>query len=114
MGIQQNLADTIRAVMVRKQKSLDEFSEELQISRSSLQDYLKARGNPTVAMVEHLAQRLEMDPAVLLTGLLSLERQDILLLLLDTLRGVSELPYRERLRFAELFWEMIQLWNTEK
>lgn len=112
MGIQQNMADTIRMIMTLREKTLEEFAEDLEISRSTLQEYIKARGNPTALMIEHIAQKLEIDPAVLMTGLLDLNRREIVLLLLNTIQAVAELPEEKRIRFAELFLEMVHLWNS--
>ena len=112
MGLQENIAVTMRAVMERQGKSLADFSEELGISRNALYDYLRGRGNPSVSTLEHIAQRLEMDPAALL-GLFVLDQREITLLLLDTIQGVAELPEERRVRFAELFLEMVRLWNME-
>ena len=111
MGIQQNIADTMRFIMEQEDKSLTEFSEELEISRSTLQEYLRAKGNPTIAMVGHLAEKMRIDPAILLTGLISLDQRGVILLLLNMVQGISELPEAGKLRFAELFLEMVQLWN---
>ena len=44
MGLQENMAVAIRTVMLQRRKSLTEFSEELEISRTALYDYLKAKG----------------------------------------------------------------------
>ena len=54
MGIQQNMADTIRMIMELRHKTLEEFADDLEISRSTLHEYIKARGNPTALMIEHL------------------------------------------------------------
>lgn len=113
MGLQENIAAAIRAVMERKHKSLAEFSEELEISRTALYDYLNAKGNPSAATIEHIAAKLEISPAALMTGLLELDRKEIVLLLLDTIQNVAELPGGKRVRFAELFLEMVGLWSEE-
>lgn len=110
MGLQENLSAVMRAVMERQGKSLAEFSEELGISRNALYDYLRGRGNPSVSTLEHIAQRLEIDPTALL-GLSALDQREISFLLLDTIQEVAELPEERRLRFAELFVEMVGLWN---
>ncbi|MFG6353485.1 MAG: helix-turn-helix domain-containing protein [Oscillospiraceae bacterium] len=111
MGIQQNMADTIRMIMSINGKTLEEFAEDLQIARSTLQDYLKAEGNPTAVMIEHVAERLSIDPAVLLTGLLDMDRRDIILLLFNNIQEIVVLPREKQLRFAELFLEIVLLWN---
>lgn len=113
MGIQQNMADMLRMIMTMKNMTLSECAEALEISRSTLQDYLKAQGNPTTLMIEHLTEKLDIAPAVLLTGLLETDRRDVILLLLQTIREVAALPQDRQLRFAHLFLEMALLWNEK-
>ena len=71
MQIQHNMATVIRVVKEARGESLAEFSAELEISRSSLQEYLSGHGNPNISTVEHLADKLGVDPIFLLTGTLS-------------------------------------------
>lgn len=113
MGLNETIAATIRAVMKQRRKSLSAFSEEIGISKTSLHNYIHGRGNPSVATLEHIAEKLGVSPAALMTGLLDLDQREITLLLLDTIQGVAELPEEKRLRFAELFLEMVKLWNEE-
>jgi len=113
MSLQENMAAFIRAAMRSQHKSLTEFSDELGISRNALYNYLHGKGNPSVATLEHMAQNLGVDPASLVLGLFDLDRREITLLLLDTIQGVAELTEEKRLRFAELFLEMVKLWNEE-
>ena len=37
---------------------MTEFSEELEISHSALQEYLSGAGSPNLTTVEHIAQKL--------------------------------------------------------
>ena len=48
MEVQQNMANVIRMIMETRNMSMDDFSEELEISRSTLQEYLKGKGNPSI------------------------------------------------------------------
>ena len=66
MGVQQNMADIMRVIKQRENLSMTEFSEELGISYSTLQEYLNAQGNPTILMVEHIAHKLKLSPAALI------------------------------------------------
>lgn len=113
MDIQRNISDVLQLFMKARGKTLDEFAADLEISRSTLQDYLKGTGNPTMGMVEHLAQKLGVQPALLLTGLSECNRQEIALTLLSTLHSVAELPAPKKLQMAGLFSEMVQLWDME-
>ena len=56
MEIQENMAAVIHALKEKRGQSLTELSEDLEISRSALQEYLAGNGNPTLATVEHLAE----------------------------------------------------------
>lgn len=113
MGLQENIAATIRTVMERRHKSLTEFSEELGISRTALYDYIRGSGNPSIATLEQIATNLGVSPTALITGLLDLDQREVTLLLLETIQGVAELTEEKRLRFAELFLEMVKLWSEE-
>lgn len=113
MGIQENMADMLQAKRKLSGQSIEDWSVELGIAPSTLQDYLKGAGNPTVKMVEHLASRLDIDPIALIAGQIEKEQYQIVLLLLDTIKAVSDLDQPRRLRFAELVLELVQLWEEE-
>ena len=106
MEVQQNMATVIRMIMETRNMSMDDFSEELEISRSTLQEYLKGKGNPSIKTIIHLSQKLEIEPAVLLTGMTEVEARNVV-------RSISELNNDKKLRLAELFWEMVRLWADE-
>ena len=86
---------------------------ELEISRSTLQEYLKGKGNPSIKTIIHLSQKLEIEPAVLLTGMTEVEARNVVRPLLNAVRSISELNNDKKLRLAELFWEMVRLWADE-
>ena len=109
--IQQNMANVIRAVKEVNAKSLSEMSAELEISRSTLQDYLSGKGNPSAETIEHLAEKLGVDVSVLVSGVFSECQLRIVLRLLDTFGLLFKLSPECRVRFAQLLLEMVQLWN---
>ena len=113
MEVQQNMANVIRLIMETRNMSMDDFSEELEISRSTLQEYLKGKGNPSIKTIIHLSQKLEIEPAVLLTGMTEVEARNVVRPLLNAVRSISELNNDKKLRLAELFWEMVRLWADE-
>ena len=94
MEIQENMAAVIHALKEKRGQSLTELSEDLEISRSALQEYLAGNGNPTLATVEHLAERLGI-PSVALVSL----------------KLLSGLSADQRRRFTELLGEMLTLWE---
>ena len=111
MGIQHNMATIIRFVMQQRQKTLAEFSEELEISRSALQAYLREEGNPSIATVEHLARKLDMDPVVLVSGLAQPDQTKITLMLFEMIRDVADLPEEKKQQFGERIAAVIHLWD---
>ena len=113
MGLQENIATFIRDTMKRDQKSLSEFSEELGISRNALYEYSTGGGNPTILTLERIAEKLGVDPAALILGILNLDQREVLLLLTGTIQDVAKLTEEKRLRFAELFLEMVALWDEK-
>ena len=111
MRIQQNMADIMNIIKQRKALSIAEFSAELGISCSTLQEYLNAQGNPTIQMIEHIAQKLNLDPIAFMAGMFEPDQIKILLLLLESIQESSRLPQPLKHQIAELFYQMIMRWD---
>ena len=113
MEIQRNMAQVIRTLKEASGKSLAEFSEELEVSRSALQEYLSGNGNPGIVTIEHLANKLGVDTSFLLSGAFSQDQIGILLRLLDMLKLLSGLSCEQRTHFAQLLLEMVLIWDED-
>lgn len=113
MSLQENMAAYIRTVMKREHKSFSEFSEELGISRNALYGYSTGEGNPTLSTLERISEKTGDHPAAIISGMPDINQQEALLLLLEAAQNVNELDSAKRLRFAELFLEMVKLWDLE-
>ena len=111
MNLNKNLAAILNMIKSERQKSITEFSEELEISRSALQEYLSGAGNPNLTTIEHIAQKLNVSPYFLLFGGFSEDQLNALWKMMDILSILSDLPTEKRKRFAELLLEMISLWG---
>ena len=114
MGIQQNIAEMLRAIKANRGKTMEAWAEELGIAPSTLQEYMKGIGNPTVKMVEHLAEKMGIAPLSLMVGDVEPEQYQAVLLMLDTIQAVSVLHHPKRVRFAELFLELVLLLKEEE
>lgn len=114
MGMSENMAEMMRMLKRYSGKSVGEFSEDLDVSHSTLQVYLSGKGNPTLSMIEHLAGKLGITPLALVAGNVEPDQSTIIRLLLDTIQAVADLPQTKRLKFAELFLELVQLWEAEE
>lgn len=110
MGMPENMAVIIRMIMDRQNKSMREFADELGISLNTLQNYLKGKGNPNLKTVELLARKLEVEPAVLLTGSFEPEQQTAIYFMLDSMGTLSKLKEEKRVRSVELLLEIVRLW----
>ena len=111
MEIQRNMSQVIRAYKRASGKSLNEFAKELDISRSSLQEYLEGSGNPSAATINHLAKKLDVDVTFLVSGVYSEDITAILLKLLDLMDLLSGLSHEQRMQFASLLNQMLLLWK---
>ena len=109
MDLNKNLAAVLSIMKTERQKSMTEFSEELEISRSALQEYLSGAGNPNLTTIEHIAQKLNVSPYFLLLDDFNDEQLGVFMKMIDILSLVSDLPSEKRKRFAELLFEMITL-----
>lgn len=114
MNLNKNLAAVLNIIKSERQKSMTEFSEELEISRSTLQEYLSGAGNPNLTTIEHIAQKLNVSPCFLLWGDFKDEQLSAFLKITDFLSLVSYLTPEKRKRFAELLFEMISLWGGDE
>jgi len=108
-----NLAAMMRAFMTERNKSAAEFSEELEISRSTLQDYLRGEGNPSMSMLEHLGRKLEVEPLLLVTGVFRANQLQTVRMMFQMVKAVSDLSENKRKQFAQLFMQMVDLWDGE-
>ena len=93
---------------------MTEFSEELEISRSALQEYLSGSGNPNLTTIEHIAQKLNVSPCFLLLGDFKEDQLCVFLKMIDILSLLSDLPPEKRKRFAKLLFEIISLWDNDE
>lgn len=68
MAMCENLARRLNEIRKKRGLSITEFSEELDISRSSLQSILLCKGNPRTDTIEHIARKLGVSPISLLSS----------------------------------------------
>ena len=103
----------MNAIRASRNQSISEFSEELGVSRSSMQELLKGNGNPRMDTVELIAERLQIDPLVLLSCSYSEGQLKNIMLLLETIDIISNLPDGKKVKFASLFQELILLMESK-
>ena len=110
MELQLNMANVISTMKARC-VPLSEFSAELDISCFTLQEYLSGTGNPELSTIEHLAHKLGVDLAVLLTKEFSCEGLQARLNIVDQMRFQSQIDRTAHILFAQKNLEIEKLWN---
>lgn len=114
VDIQQNIAAFLSAYKRQKGISAAEFAEELELSRSVLQDYLAGRCNPRADTIEHIAKKLNVSPAALVSGgLLSPTEYDLIFVLLDTLDAFHGLSPGRQQEGIDLFIRLLRLMTDD-
>ena len=96
MNLNKNFAAILNMIKSERQKSMTEFSEELEISRSALQEYLSGSGDPNLTTIEHIAQKLNVSPCFLLLGDFGEDQLNAFLKMIDILSILSDLPTEKR------------------
>lgn len=113
MGVRENLRNSLLIYKKLNNLSTSELAEQLDISRSALQDYLAGRSNPRMDTLVHIANKLGIDPAVLISDEFKPSQIDAILALFNSLQYISSLPHEKRHRLAELFCEAVELMSPD-
>lgn len=109
MQLQQNFSNSMKTVYANRKKTLTAFSDELGISRSSLQEILKGNGNPRIDTVEHIASRLGVDPLLLLSTSCSDEDVQLLISLFRLSDVACTLSNDKKVELASHFHAIIDI-----
>lgn len=67
MSLSQNFADSLAMIQALHGWTFKQFVEVLEIGRSTLQEYLSGKSNPRLDTIEHIANKLQVDPAFLIS-----------------------------------------------
>lgn len=109
MGMMENMARTMRIYMEQKNKSAAAFSEELEIARSTLLQYIEGKGNPSLHTVEHIARKLEIDPLTLVSGKQSQKDISAAAYVLQASMLATELSPEDRRSLFDSFEKVVSL-----
>ena len=69
MEIRENIANTVNRILQERNKTLSELSEDIDIPRSSLENYAKGMSNLRADTIELLADKLGLTPAELISNI---------------------------------------------
>ena len=101
MSINKNISDFIRRYKDEHQMSISEIAEELSITRSSVQLYLKGQGNPRADTLDLLAEKCGVSAAEIISAPApGWER---------VARLFGDLPLEQRERIIPLFLALVDI-----
>lgn len=107
MSMIENMAQTMRLYMEQRNKSTAAFSDELEIARSTLRQYIEGTGNPSLSTVEHIAQKLDVDPVMLICGNWEPQGTSTAVRVLQTTMAVAELSAEDRQCLFDCFEKVV-------
>lgn len=107
MPLSKNFANNLAMFYEKSNETLFEFAERLTISRSYLQAILSSKANPTLATVELVAEKLDVDPIFLLSC--SREDTEKFLVLEQLVKLFLNLPSDRKEEFTSTFYRLFLL-----
>lgn len=114
MNIQQNISNFIQAYKRQKGLTTMELANELGISHSVLSDYLNGHCNPRADTIEHIAKKLNVSPAALVSGgLISQTEYDLIFVLLNTLDAFRGMGPERQHEGIDLFIRLLRLMTDD-
>ena len=114
MDLRANMATFFQKFAAKQGLSIAKLQIIVDVSRNTFYAYVRGKGNPTLSTIECIASCLGVDPIAILLGIYDPGSSEVSVLLLNTIRCVSELTPEDRAQFIKLFIrEMVRLWDTE-
>lgn len=114
MEITDHLAKMLQLYKNKRTISMVEMAEELEISLSTLQDYMAGQGNPSVKTIEHLAHKMDVAPQNLISFNGSDSMFEVIVVILNMVQVLQPLSSSQKQQFAELFMQMVLLLSNEE
>lgn len=114
MILQRNLSNTMRALRASRKQSIAEFSEEIGISRSAMQDILKGDCNPSLNTIQYIADNLKVDPLTLIASPYSESQLEYMTLVLTLVAPFSNFSDASRREAAKLLHDLVLFADPHK
>ena len=109
MNIKRNLSETLKVYRSLEQKTLVDFSEELSIGKTTLQDIESYKANPTLDTVQQIADRLHVNPLSLLSYCYDASDLYMAQTLLGSLDRFERLSIEDQKKGVILFDKLVQI-----
>ena len=112
-SLNEILSHNLRLIYALRKQSLEEFSRELGIGHTTLQNILQRRGNPTLETVELIAKGLNISPLELLSQRYSKTNLVCASLLLDSIELFRPMPAERRGEAIAQFCQLVETITQE-
>lgn len=107
------LAQNLRMIYNLRRGSLEEFSDELGVGHTTIQNILREKGNPTLDTLELMASRLGVSPLQLISFQYPEPNVVHASLLLETVELFQTAPPERRREAVALFCRLLELLTQE-
>lgn len=112
MDISKNMSALVRAYKELQGKSYAECAKELGIAASTVKAYAAGNAHPSAYMLEHISEKMGVDPAIFVTGDYSSDQIVVLVKLMDIAKLLEKASPEDRCKFAHLLWQMVLILNS--
>jgi transcriptional regulator with XRE-family HTH domain len=110
--VQAHIAKNLKRAMQERGQTLLEFSEELGISRTAMQQYLRGTANPTVDTLATIAEQLGISLGELVSGLPAGVMQAELVF--RAAKEIGQLAPDQQMEGVSLFLALVELFSQDK
>ena len=108
-SLNQTLSRNLRFIYAMRRQNLEEFSRELGVGHTTVQNIFRQKSNLTLDTVELIAGNLDMSPIQLLSEHYPQADLTCSMLLLETLELFQPLPDEKRKQATALFCQLLEL-----
>lgn len=113
MELKRNLSENIRLLRKMRGATLENFSNDIGISKSTLQEIESGKANVTLDTVNTIAQGLKVSPTALLAEDQASDLTPLTKSLLQTIAPFCALPSKKREAAMEQFCGLVRLLSGE-
>lgn len=114
MEIRANIANTVNRILRERNKTLAELSADIDIPRSSLENYSKGTSNLRADTIELLAGKLEMTPAELVSNFSDAPEWQQAKTVLSAAHDISGLPLERQESGIQAFLQLVSIFSKEE
>lgn len=114
MEIRENIANTVNRILQERNKTLSELSDEIDIPRSSLENYAKGMSNLRADTIEILADKLGLTPAELISNISEKPEWQQAKAVLLAAHEISGLSMEKQESGIQAFLKLVSIFSEEE